>query len=80
MTVGVPQASVADAEPRAALISLAVGLHAKVVVVPFAVTDGGVLSTILTVAGDSIHPAMVLAVPAAVVPQAALVTYLVLIL
>lgn len=80
MTVGLPHASVAVAEPNAALISLADGLHAKVVAVPFAVSDGAVWSTILIVAGDSVHPAIVLGVPAGVVPHAALVTYLVLIL
>jgi hypothetical protein len=41
---------------------------------------GGVKSTIRVVAGDEIHPATVLAVPAGVAPQAALVIYLVLIL
>ena len=41
---------------------------------------GGERSKILTVAGDSMQPAMVLAVPAGIVPQTALVTYLVLIL
>jgi hypothetical protein len=45
VTVGVPQASVAEAVPNAALIFDAVGLHASVNVVPLAVIDGGVTST-----------------------------------
>ena len=60
-------------------MALAVGLHPNVVTVPFEVSDGGVRSTIRIVAGDSIQPAIVLAVPAGVVPHTALVTYLVLI-
>src|SRR6185436_4611734 len=39
-----PQASVALAEPRAASISLAEGLQPRVVAVPLAVIDGGILS------------------------------------
>ena len=42
LTVVVPQASLAVAVPRAALISDAVGLHAKVFVVPVAVMVGGI--------------------------------------
>jgi hypothetical protein len=45
-TVGVPQASEADAVPRAALISAAVGLHPSVVVVPPVVIAGGVRSLV----------------------------------
>ena len=41
---------------------------------------GAIKSTILIVAGDSLHPAIVLAVPAAVVPHTALVTYFTFIL
>ena len=80
VTVVTLHASVAVAEPRAASISGAVELQPNVVVVPVAVMVGDVRSTTLIVAGDSIHPAIVLAVPAGVVPQTALVTYLVLIL
>ena len=43
------------------------------------VSAGAVLSTILVVAGDSLQAVTVLAVPAGMDPQAALVTYLVLI-
>jgi hypothetical protein len=75
--VTAPHASVAVAEPSAALMSDAVGLHPSVVV-PAAVIVGGVTSTILIVAGDRSHPAIVLAVPAAMDPHAALVTYLTL--
>jgi hypothetical protein len=46
VTVVVPQASVADAEPSALLISDAAGLQPSVVVVPLAVIEGGVLSLI----------------------------------
>jgi hypothetical protein len=45
-TVGVPQASDADAVPRAAFISAAVGLHPSVVVVPPVVITGGVRSLV----------------------------------
>ena len=41
-----PHASVATAEPRAALISAAVGLQPKVVAVPVAVIDGGTRSLV----------------------------------
>ena len=44
--VTAPQASVATAEPRAALISAAVGLQPKVVAVPVAVIDGGTRSLV----------------------------------
>jgi hypothetical protein len=54
-----PQASVAVAEPRAASISDAVGLHAKVLVVPVAVMVGGVRSavqvTVLEVVAELPH-------------------------
>ena len=43
--VVLPQASVADAVPRAPLISAADGLHPNVVVVPPVVIDGTALST-----------------------------------
>lgn len=78
--VGVLHASVAVALPSAALISEAVGLHPRVNVVPIAVIVGGVRSIILIVAGDSIHPLIVLTVPAGVVPHTAVRTYLVFIL
>ena len=42
--------------------------------------EGAVLSKILSEAGDILHAAFKLPVPAAIVPHAALVTYLVLIL
>jgi hypothetical protein len=45
--VGVPQASVAVADPRAALISEADGLQPSDVAVPVAVIVGGVISTVL---------------------------------
>ena len=47
--VGVPQPSVAVAEPSAALISEAVGLHPRDVAVPVAVIVGGVISTVLVI-------------------------------
>ena len=46
VTVGVPQASVAVAVPRAALISEATGLHASVNVVPPVAITGGVTSLV----------------------------------
>jgi hypothetical protein len=80
VTVTVLQLSVAVAVPNAAFICAAAGLHVtgKGTCVTFIV--GGIKSTILIVAGDSIHPAIVLAVPAGVAPHTAVVTYLVLIL
>jgi len=45
-TVGVPQASVAVAVPSALLISLAAGLHPRVVVVPPVVSTGAVTSSV----------------------------------
>ena len=62
LIVGEPQASVAVAEPRAALISDAVGLHANVVVVPLAVIEGGVTSFIQVTVLDAV----------AVLPQASI--------
>jgi hypothetical protein len=46
VTVVGPQASVAEAEPSAALRSPADGLHPSVVPVPFAVIVGGVVSAV----------------------------------
>ena len=46
VTVGVPHASVAVAVPNAALIAAAVGLQARVSVVPVAVITGGVTSLV----------------------------------
>ena len=57
-----PQASVAVAEPRAASISLAVGLQPSVLAVPLAVIEGGVRS--------DVHATVLAAV--AVLPQASL--------
>jgi hypothetical protein len=72
-------ASDAVAVPKAASISDAVGLHPSAGD-PAAVIVGGVRSTILIVAGDWSHPAIVLAVPAGIEPHASAVTYLTLIL
>jgi hypothetical protein len=47
--VGKPHASVAVAVPSAASISEAAGLQPRVVVVPVAVIDGGVTSTVLVI-------------------------------
>ena len=44
--VTAPHASVATADPRAALISAVVGLQPRVVAVPVAVIDGGVRSDV----------------------------------
>ena len=46
VTVGVPQASLAVALPRAASIAAAVGLHPSGVLLPVAVSTGAVLSTV----------------------------------
>ena len=54
VTVGVPQASVAVAVPRAALISLATGLHASVNVVPPVVITGGVISLVHVMVLDAV--------------------------
>ena len=67
-----------EAVPNATLICEASGLQTGFVAAVKLIT-GGVLSMILVVVGDSIHPGMMLAVPAGMVPHAALVTYLVLI-
>ena len=48
-TLGVAQLSEADADPSARLISDADGLQPSVVVVPFALTVGAVLSVTVTV-------------------------------
>src|SRR6185503_20897633 len=57
-----PQASVALAEPRAASISLAEGLQPRVVAVPLAVIDGGILSwvhvTVLEAVAVLPHPSL----------------------
>jgi hypothetical protein len=76
--VGDPQPSVAVAEPSAALIADKDGLHPNVVAPYVPMNKGDVRSNILVVAGDG--QAVVLVVPAGIVPQSALVTYLVLIL
>ena len=60
--VVLPQASVADAVPSAALISAAVGLQPSVVVVPPVVTTGAVLSGVQVIVLDAV----------AVLPQASL--------
>ena len=60
--VVLPQASVADAVPRAPLISAADGLHPNVVVVPPVVIDGTALSTDHVIVLDAV----------AVLPQASL--------
>ena len=49
-----PQASVAVAVPRAALISAAVGLHARVLVVPVGVITGGVRSEVQVTVLDAV--------------------------
>ena len=59
-TVGVPQASVAIAEPSAALISEAVELQPSDKLVPFAVIVGGVTSLVQLTVFDTV----------AVLPQA----------
>src|SRR4030095_13431060 len=62
VTVGVPQASVAVAVPRAPFISPPDGLHASVVVVPPEVITGGVTSAVHVTVRDAV----------AVLPQASL--------
>lgn len=79
LTVTVPQLSVAVAEPSAAFICAADGLHVTGKGICVTVIVGEIKSTILVVAGDSIHPAIVFG-PAGVEPHAAVRTYLVLIL
>ena len=60
VNVGEPQASVAVAEPRAALISLAVGLQDKLNVVPLAVIVGGIRSLVQVTVREAVavlpHP------------------------
>ena len=53
--VGVPQLSVAVADPSAASISAAVGLHPSVVVVPVAVIVGAVMSNVQLTVLDSVE-------------------------
>jgi hypothetical protein len=53
-TVGIPQPSVADAVPSAALISAAEGLHPSAVVVPPVVITGGVRSVIQVIVLDAV--------------------------
>ena len=62
VSLGVPQASVAIADPSAALISEEVELQPRVVVVPLAIIVGGVLSLIHVTVLDVV----------AVLPQASL--------
>ena len=62
LIVVLPQASVADAVPSAALISAADGLQPNVVVVPPVVTTGAVLSAVHVIVLDAV----------AVLPQASL--------
>src|SRR5688500_762078 len=54
-TVGVPQASVAVAVPSALLISLATGLHPRVVVVPPVVSTGAVTSAVQVTVLDAVE-------------------------
>ena len=53
-TVGTPHASVADAVPRAAFISLADGLHPRDVAVPPVVSTGGVTSEVHVIVLDAV--------------------------
>ena len=61
-------------------VNVGVAVHSMVALAPALPMVGGVASTILVVAGDCIQAAIVLAVPAVVKPQSALITYRVLIL
>ena len=54
VTVGTPHASEAVAVPSAALISEACGLQPRVKVVPVAVIDGGVTSTVLVISWEHV--------------------------
>src|SRR5687767_2894704 len=54
-TVGTPQASVAVAVPSALLISLAAGLHPRVVVVPPVVSTGAVRSAVQVTVLDAVE-------------------------
>src|SRR5687767_2640982 len=54
-TVGTPHASVAVAVPSALLISLAAGLHARVVVVPPVVSTGAVTSAVHVTVLDAVE-------------------------
>ena len=62
---GAGSETVAKVMPGSAIILVSLG-H---------VITGAVVSMILLVAGDSLHPEIVLAVPAGIFPQAVLVTY-----
>ena len=73
------QLSLTVGAPTAALICACVELQGMEQIAPTVIV-GGVKSTILVVAGDSLHAATGLAVPASVEPQFALSTYLVFIL
>ena len=75
LTVELPHASLA-----VGAVNDGVAVHSIVVFAPAEPIVGGVVSSILVVAGDSLQAAIVLAVPAGMEPQAALVTYLVFIL
>ena len=52
--VGVPQASLALAEPRAASIAADVGLHPSVELVPVAVITGGVVFDVQVTVRDTV--------------------------
>ena len=54
-TVGVPQASVAVAVPKAPLISPGVGLQPRVLVVPPVVITGGVISDVQLTVRDAVE-------------------------
>ena len=73
-----PQLSVAVGATKALIGEAGLQPRSGMVVEP--VTVGGVLSTFLIVAGDSLHGAIIPGVPATVAPQSAAVTYRVLIL
>ena len=63
--VGVPQLSVADADPSAASMSEADGLHPSVVVVPPVTITGAVLSAVHVTVLDAVE----------VLPQASLAVH-----
>jgi hypothetical protein len=65
VTVVGPQASVAEAEPNARLISVAAGLQPSDSVVPFAVIVGAVLSAVQVTVRETV----------AVLPQASLAVH-----
>ena len=74
-TVTAPHASVAVGAVKDGVAGQSI-----VALMPAPLIVGGVISTILIVAVDSIHPAILLAVPIGIVPHTALVTYLTFIL